>query len=145
MLATLLESTTVFCVGLMTGAVLYTSIVEVPARAALSPSDQLTNWQSIFPRAAKVLKNFGLFVTVLLILTTLITLNFFWFLAAALLFGLGPFTALKISPTNNKLLAMTKVEDANEVTALIAKWGELHNIRTIITFVGFLFCLIATL
>ena len=45
--------------GLMVGAAIYSSVVEVPVRQILNPRGQLMNWQSVFPVASGFLKPFG--------------------------------------------------------------------------------------
>jgi hypothetical protein len=62
-----------------------------------------------------------------------------WYLPFGCFFFLGPFTAIKILPTNTTMLALNedKPEDVKKAAELIPQWGKLHGIRTWVALIGF--------
>jgi uncharacterized membrane protein len=57
-----------------------------------------------------------------------------WWLVAGLLLGATvPFTLIVIMPTNHKLLATNRDPASTETRALLARWGKLHAIRTVLS------------
>ena len=67
------------------------------------------------------------------------TKNPSWWVSFALFFFLGPWTAICIAPTNEKLAGL-KVgieKDEKQAPALVAKWENVHFVRTCVSLVGF--------
>ena len=58
----MIELISLLGIGLMAGASLYISWVEVPARQDLATLDKLVNWESNFPKAMAVLKKSGMVI-----------------------------------------------------------------------------------
>ena len=65
-----------------------------------------------------------------------------WWIPVGLLGSLGPFTAVAIAPTNEKLMA---AKDGEKVKKELQDWGKLHNIRTYIGLAGFIGATVAVL
>jgi hypothetical protein len=91
----MIELISLLGIGLMAGASLYISWVEVPARQDLATLDKLVNWQSIFPKAMAVLKTSGMAILPFILLIMVFRFHIGWLVAFALLIALGPFTAKK--------------------------------------------------
>ena len=89
----MIELISLLGIGLMAGASLYISWVEVPARQDWVTLDKLVNWQSNFPKAMTVLKTSGMVILPFLQLIMLFRFHIGWLFAFALLMALGPFTA----------------------------------------------------
>ena len=138
LLVSIVELISLLGVGILAGSSLYITLVEIPARAEIEARDKLVNWQSVFPKAMNVLKTSGLAMLPFLALAALLSFHIGWLIALLILFALGPFTAQKIAPTNEVLMALNDEATAEEIDDLIAAWGRLHNIRTVLTTVAFL-------
>ena len=141
----MIELISLLGIGLMAGASLYISWVEVPARQDLATLDKLVNWQSIFPKAMAVLKTSGMVILPFILLIMVFRFHIGWLVAFALLMALGPFTAKKIAPTNEILLGFTPETDTSEIVRKIADWGRLHNLRTWMTGTAFAAAALASL
>ena len=44
-----------------------------------------------------------------------------------------PFTLIVILPTNNKLLSLTLDKRSTEAERLLARWGALHAVRSVLS------------
>ena len=130
------EGVTLFSCGLVAGGTCYITLVELPGRKDLSLEYQLKNYHQLFPRAAGIMKPFGMVLTGLIGGTIYLTKNSMWWIPMTMFGALGPFTAIAIQPTNDKLMG-TPEKDASQVGDEVANWGKLHNIRTYMSLVGF--------
>jgi hypothetical protein len=58
----------------------------------------------------------------------------FWWLIAGILLGIViPFTLIVILPTNKRLLSPTLDKQSIEAERLLARWGRLHAIRSVLS------------
>ena len=116
--------------ALFTGAAIYVSAVEHPARMTLEPRAMLTEWKPSYKRGFAMQASLALIGFLLGAWAYWETQNWLWLAGALTLLAGWPYTLLVILPTNNKLLA-TPIEAANaETRALILKWAQLHAVRT---------------
>jgi uncharacterized membrane protein len=92
----------------------------------------------VFPRAAGLMKPFGM---VLLAVTgsTLYVTNKkrMWWVSVILVGLLGPFTAILIQLTNNKLMDTPEEEAAKVTTTDLKTWGKLNKVRTVMSLAAF--------
>ena len=116
--------------ALFTGAAIYVSAVEHPARMALDDRAMLTEWKPAYKRGFAMQASLAVFGFLLGTWAFWETQNWLWLAGALTLLAGWPYTLIVILPTNNRLLA-TPIEAANaETRALIAKWAALHAVRT---------------
>ncbi|MEP2103222.1 MAG: DUF1772 domain-containing protein [Parasphingorhabdus sp.] len=141
MLIQLLEFASVLSAGVISGAMIYESIVEVGVRKNTPPVDQLANWHRCFPVASGIFKPLGFITAALFAITGYVTADYLWFIAALVAFLLGPITWLLIAPTNTRLLAMKEKTDGSEISDAIAKWGARHHLRTTLITISFVLSL----
>jgi hypothetical protein len=59
-----------------------------------------------------------------------------WLIAALLVGAVVPFTFAVIMPTNHRLLAPGRDLASDETRALLARWGQLHAVRTLLSLAG---------
>lgn len=64
--------------------------------------------------------------------------TFWWVLAGALLASVIPFTLFVILPTNKVLLSPTLDRRSIEAERLLARWGALHAVRSVLSGVALL-------
>ena len=55
-----------------------------------------------------------------------------WLIGGILLGALVPFTLIVIMPTNRRLLDPRLDSSSSDVRELLARWGRLHAVRTVI-------------
>ena len=63
-------------------------------------------------------------------------------MGALLLGSVVPFTLLVIWPTNKQLLDPAVAAETPEVAVLLAHWGRLHAVRSLVSAVAFLLLLL---
>ena len=56
-----------------------------------------------------------------------------WFVAGVLLASVIPFTLIAILPTNKRLLSPTLDRRSAEAEGLLARWGRLHAVRSVLS------------
>jgi hypothetical protein len=58
-----------------------------------------------------------------------------WLVAAILIGSVVPFTFIAIMPTNHALLAPGRDLGSRETRALLERWGTLHAVRSLLSFI----------
>jgi hypothetical protein len=116
--------------ALFSGAALYVSVAEQPARLKLDDRALLAEWKPSYKRGAAMQAPLAL-------LGFLAGLAAWWFggdglilIAAILLIANWPYTLLVVRPLNNRLLKMDENNPDASVRDLIKRWGRLHAVRT---------------
>jgi Domain of unknown function (DUF1772) len=131
--------------AIFTGAAIYVSAAEQPARLKLDGKALLTQWKSSYKRGFAMQAPLAL-VGFLLGLAAWLQTDINGFLVGAvLLIANWPWTLIAIMPTNNKLMRMEPMDSSPETRALIEKWGSLHAVRIVLgvlaTIVFFFACI----
>jgi hypothetical protein len=116
--------------ALFTGAALYVSAVEHPARLMLRDDALLAEWKPSYKRGALIQAPLALVGTVLGVIAYLGSDDWRWALGAALMLANWPYTLAVIMPTNRRLLALTPGAPGPELRPLMLAWGRLHAVRT---------------
>lgn len=138
MLTQVLELIAVLGVGTLSGAMVYESTIEIGVRKKTKPKEKLANWHLCFPAASGLFKPFGIALLPITLAAGYIADQYIWFMIAAILFSLLPFTQIAIAPTNAKLLAMTTDSPEGEIEQAINCWDNRHHIRTGMTVTAFI-------
>jgi hypothetical protein len=71
-----------------------------------------------------------------------LTKGWAWLAGGVLVGAVVPFTLIFIMPTNRRLLDTNSVPAENEISSLLAKWGQLHAVRTYLSLIGFVVLLV---
>ncbi len=123
--------------GLFAGAAVYITAVEHPARVECGAVLAVKEFGSSYRRAA-VMQG-GLAVVGLLagVVAWVQGSGVVWLLGGLLLGALVPFTVVVIMPTNRRLLDPGLDSASAEARELLARWGQLHAVRTVIGVVVF--------
>lgn len=118
--------------AMFTGAAIYVSLVEHPARLELSPGALLRQWRPSYQRGAAMQGSLAMIGGVVGLIAWWTTSDWRLLIGSLLLLANWPYTMFVIMPTNNKLKA-TEESQANEDTrALLRHWGTLHGVRSLL-------------
>ena len=128
MLAALLALT---AAALFTGAAVYISVAEHPARLTLPDSAALAQWRPSYKAAVPMQAGLALLATALGLWAWLDTRDLWFLLGALLIFTVVPFTFLVIMPTNARMLALGADNACPGTRALLLRWGKLHWVRNL--------------
>jgi hypothetical protein len=115
--------------ALFTGAALYITGAEQPARLELDEQSMLRQWKPSYTRGFAMQASLALASALFGLLAVWWTRDWRWFVGAALTFANWPYTVFVILPVNKRLEKMPAEAAVNETRALIKKWGDLHAVR----------------
>jgi hypothetical protein len=130
--------------ALFTGAALYVSTCEQPARLHLEDGALLTQWKPAYKRGTAMQAPLALVSALLGVIAWWQTGDWRWLLGSVVILANWPFTFLVIMPTNNALLALDRTGDPRS-RGLIEKWGRLHAGRTALGVAATILFLVASL
>lgn len=130
---------------LFTGAALYITLVEHPARLSLAEGPMLIQWQQSYRRALPIQSTLAL-------LAGLSALGAGWALGSGIAVAGGvamlanwPFTLVALLPINRRLSAAIAGTGASGSHRLLLRWGRLHDVRSLLGVAGVVLLLCAFL
>jgi uncharacterized membrane protein len=141
----LVQSVTVLACLLFTGAAVYITLVEHPARLTCDTACALSQWTPSYKRATVMQASLAVVATLFAVLAWLRGSGVTWVAGAVLIFSVVPTTLLIIMPTNKALLDPARDPGANATRELLVRWGRLHAIRTGVSFIASVLFLMAVL
>jgi len=122
-----LEYLAIAASALFTGAAVYVSFVEHPARLTLDDASALQQWKPAYERGTLMQASLAIIAGSLGIASWWRTGNALWLVGAVLVLANWPYTLAVIMPTNmptNRKLKATAPEA--ESRTLMLRWGRLH-------------------
>jgi hypothetical protein len=127
------EFVAVLSCGLFAGASVYINLVEHPARMECGVEVAATEFSPSYRRATVMQATLAAVGLVSSIAAWLAGATFWWLVAGALLGSVIPFTLFVILPTNKLLLSPTLDKQSVEAERLLARWGRLHAVRSVLS------------
>ncbi|HEX9322421.1 MAG TPA: DUF1772 domain-containing protein [Xanthobacteraceae bacterium] len=112
-----------------TGAAIYVTVAEQPARLALGDEALLRQWQSSYPRASVMQASLALISALLGVAAYWSSGDWRWLAGAVLIFSNVPYTLLVILPTNKRLQALAPAAADAGTRRTIETWARLHLVR----------------
>ena len=131
--------------ALFTGAAIYVSLCEQPARLQLDDRALLIEWKPSYKHGAAMQAPLALIGAALGFAAWWQAGDWRWLAGAIVIISAWPNTLLVIKPTNDELLAIDPANAGPRVRVLIEKWGRLHAGRTaigVLTTILFLWALL---
>jgi hypothetical protein len=116
--------------AIFTGAALYVSLVEQPARLLLDDRALLTEWKPSYKRGAAMQAPLALLGCLLGLIAWWQSSHAGFLIGAVAMIAPWPWTLIGIKPTNDALLATEPDQAGPPTRALVVKWGALHAVRT---------------
>ena len=127
------EFIAVLSCSLFTGAAVYVTFIEHPARMQCGVELAATEFAPSYRRAT-VLQAACAAVGLLASFAAWLAGSGFWWLVAGVLLGsVIPFTLIVILPTNKRLLSPELDRRSAEAERLLARWGSLHAVRSVLS------------
>src|SRR5712691_3793667 len=127
------EFVAVLACGLFTGAAVYISLVEHPSRMECGVEIAATEFPFSYRRASIMQATLAAVGLLCSIAAWLAGATFWWAVAGALLGSVIPFTLIVILPTNKQLLSPTLDRRSAQAGHLLARWGRLHAVRSVLS------------
>jgi hypothetical protein len=119
--------------ALFTGAALYITFVEHPARLSCGTEVAARQWAPSYKRATVMQVSLAIVATLAGFVRWLSSSRAPWLIGALLIVSVIPFTLLAILPTNNKLLEEGRDLASPETRQLLETWGRLHAVRSLLS------------
>jgi len=123
--------------GLFTGAAVYITLVEHPARVSCGSVLAVTEFGPSYKRATMMQASLALVGAGAGIGRWAARGGLGWLVSSVVLGAVVPFTLIVIIPTNLRLLDPSLDKASPEAEALLARWGRLHAVRSALSFVAF--------
>jgi hypothetical protein len=130
MMPALIELTAVLGCTLFTGAAIYITAVEHPARLSCGTKLAATQWAPSYKRATVMQVPLAFVAGLAGIVRWALGGGPLWGWAALLLLAVIPFTLIVIRPTNHQLLEPERDLGSDETRRLLEKWGHRHGVRS---------------
>ena len=127
------EFIAVLTCSLFTGAAVYLSLVEHPARMECGVETAAAEFAPSYRRASILQATLAALGLVSSIAAWLSGASPVWVVAGALLGSVIPFTLIVILPTNKQLLDPTLDRRSAMAVQLLARWGMLHAVRSVLS------------
>jgi hypothetical protein len=127
------EFVAVLSCSLFTGAAVYITLVEHPARMQCGVEIAATEFPPSYRRATVMQATSAALGLLSSIAAWLAGSTFWWLVAGALLGSVIPFTLFVILPTNKLLLSPTLDRQSAKTERLLARWGALHAVRSVLS------------
>lgn len=131
-----------FSCALFTGAAVYITFVEHPARMACGTEIAATVFPPSYRRATVMQAPLAVIGFLSALAAWLSGADGSWLLGGLLLGLVVPFTLVAIKPTNNELLAQSLDKRGARTNALLMRWGRLHAVRSVLSVAALLIFLI---
>jgi uncharacterized membrane protein len=131
--------------AVFTGAAIYVSVCEQPARLLLDTPALLTEWKPAYKHGTAMQAPLVVIGAVLGALAWWQSRDWLWLAGALVFISAWPYTLLVIFPTNNALLSVSPANAGQRERALVEKWGRLHAVRSLIGVLATLLFLSASL
>jgi Domain of unknown function (DUF1772) len=127
------EFVAVLSCSLFTGAAVYINLVEHPARMECGVEIAATEFAPSYRRATIMQASLAALGLLSSIAAWLAGATFWWLIGGVMLGAVMPFTLIVILPTNKLLLSPTLDRRSVDAERLLARWGALHAVRSILS------------
>jgi hypothetical protein len=133
MLRQIAEFVAVLSCSLFTGASFYISFVEHPARTQCGVEIAATQFAPSYRRATVMQATCAALGLLSSVAAWLTGATFWWLVGGIMLGAVIPFTLIVILPTNKQLLSPTLDRRSAPTGQLLALWGKLHAVRSVLS------------
>lgn len=127
------EFIAVLACAIFTGAAVYITFIEHPARMQCGVEIAATEFAPSYRRATVMQATCAAVALFASIAAWLAGATLWWLVGGIVLGAVIPFTLIVILPTNKLLLSPTLDRRSAEAERLLARWGVLHAVRSVLS------------
>ena len=139
----LLANLATLATALFTGAAVYISLVEHPARLQCPTAHAVEQWRPSYKRATVMQASLAVAGSLLAMAAWLLGAGLIWLLAGLVLGSVVPFTLLVMWPTNKQLEDPGLDTSSELARSLLVRWGRLHAVRSALSLLALILMLFA--
>ena len=139
----LLANFAILATALFTGAAVYITLVEHPARLQCPTAHAVEQWRPSYKRATVMQASLAVVGSLLAIAAWLTGAGLVWLLAGLVLGSVVPFTLLVMWPTNKQLEDPGLDTTGELARSLLVRWGYLHGVRSALSLLALILMLFA--
>lgn len=121
----------ILLMGTQFGIALASSVIVHPILAMISRESAIEVFKPFFDKTHIWVLVLSIIVTVLALILSFVTGNWWWFGIAMLMHLNGPYTIKFMMPTNRRLMAENVNPNSDQTKKDLLNWGNLHAVRTI--------------
>lgn len=122
--------------ALFSGAALYVLFAEHPARSKLPPEAQLTQWKPAYANGTLMQAPLAALAGLAGVAVWFRWGDLFFLAGGILMWGVIAYTFAVMWQLNNRLKATPPEAAGAETVSMLARWGRLHAVRTLIGLAG---------
>jgi Domain of unknown function (DUF1772) len=140
----LLANLAILATALFTGAAVYISLVEHPARLLCPTAHAVEQWRPSYARATFMQASLAIAGSLLSIAAWLSGGGLVWLMSSGLVLGaVVPFTLVVMWPTNKRLDDPVLDATSERARNLLLRWGHLHAVRSGLSLLALILMLFA--
>ena len=132
----LIELIAVLACVLFTGAAIYITLVEHPARLSCGTEIAAAEWAPSYKRATVMQASLALIAGLSGITRGIVWKGSLWIWAGVLILAVVPYTLIVERPTNLRLRDVRRDRRSDETLRLLQSWGRLHAVRSALSAVA---------
>ncbi|EAR03067.2 hypothetical protein FB2170_07250 [Maribacter sp. HTCC2170] len=117
--------------GAQFGVALTSSIIVHPILKMVSRSTAIEVFKPFFDKTHKAVLWMSIVVSILALVLSYTSGNWWWFGISLLMHLNGPYTIFFMMPTNRRLMAEGVDSNSEQTKTDLLNWGNLHAVRTI--------------
>ena len=127
------EFIAVLACALFSGAAVYISFVEHPARMECGTEIATAEFRPSYRRATIMQATLAALGLLSSVAAWLKGAPMWWLAGGLLLGGVIPFTLIAILPTNKQLMNARLSLESTQATTLLTRWAKLHAVRSVLS------------
>lgn len=133
-----------FIMGAQFGIALAASIIVHPALLVVNRSSAIDIFRPFFNKTHATVITLSVIVSLIALLISILTGNWWWFFISILMHLNGPYTLFFMMPLNRRLMAGDVDIDSTQTSEDLKFWGKLHAVRTLLNGIVFLLFILIT-
>ena len=127
----LLITLIILIMGTQFGVALTSSIIVHPILKMITRPAAIEVFKPFFDKTHKAVLSMSIVVSILALILSIITKNWWWFGISALMHLNGPYTLKYMMPTNRRLMEKDVDPNSEQTKKDLLNWGNLHAVRTV--------------
>ncbi len=135
----------ILIMGTQFGVAFASSVIVHPILKEVKRPTAIEVFKPFFDKTHKAVLTMSIIVSILALILSFTTSNWWWFGISLLMHLNGPYTLKFMMPTNRRLMEENVDPNSEQTKSDLSNWGNLHGVRTVwngLIFIGFIALLV---